>query len=232
MFKGCINNFLFIVAVFCAGVANAENFREGQDYKKVSEQTRTSQDVQQLLVTDPDAVQVIFFFSYGCHGCNTMHTPFADWAHEAEKKYKSSISVYEYPVSFNAQWKMLAKLYYVANDLDPSGSLNDKIFTGLHKKGLRLWQESAMQKFFEQQGYSELQFKKAFKSFSIFQKVKRADEVSLAYGITLTPFVIVNGPSASYEISLQTVENSMPKFFEVLDYVVAREEQLIGKKKA
>ncbi len=42
---------------------------EGQDYIKLPESIRNSTLVTQLFKANPNKVQVIFFFNYGCHGC-------------------------------------------------------------------------------------------------------------------------------------------------------------------
>lgn len=230
MYKVYIKKLLLLSALCyaaCAGAAS-ELYVEGRDYVKLPSSIRDKQDIQQLLVSDPNKVQVLFFFSYGCHGCDVLHGPFSAWTKAQQLKPNSKVAVYYFPVSFNAQWKMLAKLYYVAEALDPSGKINEKIFVGLHKEGLKLWQESAMQNFLVKEGYSEQEFKKAYKSFSIFQKVKRADELSLSYNITVTPDIVVNGPIASYKVELAKVGNSVPKLLAVLNYLVERETKMLA----
>lgn len=226
MFKAYIK---FILILIVASLCYAEElYTEGKDYERLPASIRDKEDVQQLLVTDPNKVQVLFFFSYGCHGCDLLHGPFAAWTKDQRQNPNSTVRVYWYPVSFNPQWKVLAKVYYIAEALKPSGELNDKIFDGLHKKGLKLWLEPAMQNFFIDQGFTENEFKKASKSFSTYQKVKRADEISLSYNITVTPDIVVNGPMASYKVELAKVGNSVPKLFAVLNYLVDRETKLLA----
>lgn len=200
-------------------------FIEGRDYLKVPDSVRNSADVAALRLADPNKIQVIFFFSYGCHGCELFHTPFEKWKEEQDKRPKNKVVFYRYPVSFNPQWAMLAKLYYTMEFLDPSGKLNSIIFTSIHKQGLKLWQPAIMQKFFVKYGYKESDFNAAFNSFGVNRQVRIADDISKAYKVEVTPDVIINGPVSSYRLELSKVDNNVDKFFKVLDYLVERESK-------
>ncbi len=204
-------------------------FIEGQDYAKLPETIRSNPDVEQLLMTDPNKVQVLFFFSYGCHGCEMFHTPFEKWAAQHRKDKKNKIAIYVYPVSFNLQWQQLAKLYYVRETLDPSGKLHAAIFTAIHKNGLKLWQEPTMQKFFVQHGYTPAQFTQAFNSFNVNRMLKRAEDLTKAYGIVVTPDIVINGAVNSYRVDLSKVGNNIDRLLKVMDYLVARESMLLAQ---
>lgn len=205
-------------------------FNEGQDYIKLDATVRTKPDVEQLLMADPHKIQVVMFFNYGCHGCDMFHKPFDKWVKEMQKKYPNKIATYVYPVSFNPQWKMLAKMYYVDQALDPSGKLTDAIFEAAHKKGLKLWEVSVMQKFFVQHGYTVAQFDQAYNAFNVNRQVKRADDVSKAYGIIATPDLIINGPVNSYKIDFAKAGNDVDRLMKILDYLVNKEVKLLPSK--
>lgn len=218
---------LLLVSLLC-NAADKALFIEGQDYTKFTDKTRNNPDVQQLLMSDPTKVQVLFFFSYGCHGCEMFHTPFDKWATAQKKKPKNKVAIYFFPVSFNTQWAVLAKMYYVMEALHAE-KLNNAIFDGVHKQGLKLWQVPEMQKFFVKNGYTDKQFTDAFNSFSVVRSVKRADDLTKAYSVTLTPDIVVNGPVNSYKVELSKVGNNIDRLFQVLDYLVARETKLLGQ---
>lgn len=203
-------------------------FKEGVDYTKIPDKMRDSQDVAQTIAADPGKVQVLFFFSYGCHGCDAFHAPFDAWIKDQYKKPHNKVVVYPFPVSFNQPWTMLAKLYYVMDTLDPNHSLNGAIFNAVHKQGLKMWQESVMKKFFMQHGYTAQQFDDAYKSFNVSRMVKRADELSKVYAIATTPVIVVNGPRASYKVEFNKVNTSATKLLSVLDYLVTRESKLVS----
>lgn len=209
--------------------AKNELFIEGQDYTRLPNEVRNNPDVAQLLMADPNKVQVLFFFSYGCHGCELFHKPFEKWTAAQLKKPDNKVVVYRYPVSFNAQWRMFAKLYYTMEFLDPAGKLNATIFEAVNKKGVQLWHEAVMQTFFAQHGYNATEFSHAFNSYGVNRQMKQADEISKTYKIDLTPDIIVNGPDASYRLDLTKSQNNIERFFQVLDYLVKRETKLLNK---
>lgn len=205
----------------------ASLFVEGQDYIRLPPQIRNNPDVQQLINADPNKVQVLFFFSYGCHGCEMFHAPFEKWAAKQAKNPDNKAVFYRYPVSFNPQWAMLAKMYFVMETLDPSGKLNNAIFNAIHKQGLKLWQEPVMKKFFIKNGYTGQQFDSAFTSFNVNRQTKRADELTKAYNIVITPDIVVNGPTASYQLDLAKKGNTPERLLRILDYLIKRESKLL-----
>ena len=150
--------FLFSGLAFAATAKPQNLFIEGQDYSKLPDSVRTNQSVAQLLASDPHKVQVLFFFNYGCHGCEMFHAPFEKWAVKQKAMPNNKAAIYIYPVSFNSQWAMLARLFYVMESLDPAGKLNNAIFTGIHKNGLKLWDVGVMKKFFIKHGIIVIRF--------------------------------------------------------------------------
>jgi len=204
-----------------------ELFIEGQDYIKLSDKIRKNSEVTQFLSANPNKVQVVFFFNYGCHACEAFNKPFEKWLGQQRQQKNSKFIIYKFPVSFNPQWEMLAKLYFVMETLDPKMKLNDDVFDAIHKQGLRLWQEPVMKKFFVQHGYGEKAFDQAFSSPSVTKQVKRADDLSKGYEITATPDIVVNGPVSSYMLNVVKAGNDVDRLFKILTYVIRREAKLL-----
>lgn len=233
MLQGYIRNLLiagltFISLIGTAVAAEKDLFTEGVDYSRVPDSIRNSADVAQLMLADSGKVQMLFFFSYGCHGCEIFNAPFEKWAIATKKKYGNKLVIYKYPVSLHEQWKMLAKLYYTMEFLDPSGKLNTPIFNAVHKEHLKMWQQSVMQNFFVQHGYTAEQFDKAFNSFGVNRQMRKADEISKIYKVAMTPEMVINGPYASYTVDFTKVDNDSPKLFRLLDYILKREIKLLN----
>lgn len=232
MLQGYIKKILFLCLAFgmstqLFAVDPKNLFVEGQDYIKLPDSVRNTPESAQLLTADPHKVQVLFFFSYGCHGCEIFHKPFQSWAQQQQSAPGSKVAVYVYPVSFNPQWHMLAKMYYVRQTLDPQGKLTDAIFTAVLKKRLKLWDPLVMKKFFMQNGFTADQFDKAYNSFNVNRQVKRADDISKAFGIIVTPDIVVNGPVHSYKLDLSKAGNNSARLLQILDYLIARESKLL-----
>lgn len=228
MLQDYIKKLLLVLLLVSSNAYANENFREGEDYDLLPAEIRSEQDVAQLITSDPDKVQVIFFFSYGCYGCSQFHRPFDQWAAKRQEAGDKKLAVYFYPVVFSKMWGSLAKLYYAVDAVDKTGQLDDLVFDGIHKKRLRLWQEPEMIKFFKANGYTEEQFNKNFNSFSTNMHLKKAEEIAKAYKVSATPIVIVNGPKSSYMLDIVKANNNRTKFFQILDYVVDREQKLLS----
>lgn len=222
---GCI---LAVILPSISLAADKSNlFVEGHDYIKLPDAVRDKSQIEHLLMSDPHKVQVVFFFSYACHGCNLMDAPFKKWSEKQLKQSKGKIAIYTYPVSFNPAWGMLARMYYINQTLDPNNKLNETIFNAVQKQGLRLWEEPIMKKFFVQHGYNANSFDIAYRSFTVNRLVRRADDISKAYGIAATPDIIVNGVVHSYKIDINKAGHDINRIFDVLDYLVARELKLL-----
>ncbi len=212
---------LFLVTLpMTAYSATAELYTNGKDFITLPTQLRDNQDIAQLLAEDPNKVQVLFFFSYGCSACARFDPDFEQWV----KKQKSNkkLVIHRFPVSFDEEWKHLAKLYYIMKTLDPNGTLDAKIFAAIHDQNLQLWQESVMKEFFVNNGYSAESFDKTFDSFQVNMEVKKADQISSAYGISQTPTIVVNNAKNSYKLNKHA--NDLNTYFKVLDYLVAQQK--------
>lgn len=234
MLQGYIKYILLccILAVMlpCVSLAASTDnlFVEGRDYIKLPDSIRNKPEAEQLLMANPHKVQVLFFFSYACHGCHLLDAPFQKWSAQQLKNSKNKVAIYVYPVSFNAPWAMLAKMYYINQTLDPTNNLNEIIFNGVQKQGLRLWEPQIMKRFFVQHGYNINAVDIAASSFTVNRLVKRADDISKAYNIIATPDIVINGPVHSYKLDLSKAGNDIDRVFRVLDYLVAKERKLLG----
>ena len=216
---------LCLVVLTSTVTAASSSFSEGQDYTKLPSSVRTEAPVAELIANNPKKVQLLFFFSYGCSACAKFDPSFEKWAttHQYNK-----LVIYREPVSFEDDWEMLAKLYFVMKTLDPKQDLNPKIFTAIHDQGLKLWQESAMQEFFTKQGYSAASFDQAYKSYNVELDVKRSDALAKAFDVNQTPCVIINGASGSYLLTMDHADGNASKFLQILDYMIKTEEKKIS----
>ena len=185
------------------------------DYIQLSNDIRNNVAVKNLISKDPNKVQVLEFFSYGCGACARFESGFERWQSTINK---NDVIIYRVPVTFNQdEWQSLANLYYVMRALDPDEKLNTKIFAAIHQQGIRLWEESAMRTFFLDNGYTQAEFDAAYSQYSNNKAAKNADAISDVYGINATPTVIVNGPTGSY---LLTISQNNSDFFNVLNKVI------------
>ncbi len=208
-----------MVSFACCATAkqNTATYEEGKDYTRVDSAIRNKSDVTHLLQINPGKTQVLIFFSYGCHACATFDPYFEKWLRNLGK---GKAIIYRFPIAFDDEWEPLAKMYYTMKTMDPSLSLNAKVFNAIHKDKMHLWEEPEMEEFFEKNGYKADTFEKIYDSQNVEQQAEFAQKISLSYGITQTPTIIVNTPTASYRIN--SVATNPERSLKVLSYLISK----------
>jgi protein dithiol oxidoreductase (disulfide-forming) len=153
--------------------------------------------IQALIAQDPGRVQLINFFSYGCHGCMRWH-PFLDsWA----KQHAQKVAVYHVPILFNKAWEPFARVYFIVKALKKNDALDTLLFETIQARTLDLSDKKTVAAFFEKQGVPEKTFEDAYDSFSVNQDLLKAKDLATAYQITVSPSVVLNTPRGSYLIT-------------------------------
>lgn len=192
-------------------------FQLGKHYKKLPDRIRANDDVKLLASEDKNQTQVIVFFSYACYWCGQLNKPFDNWRLTRGK----DVRTYMFPVGFNKVWLVLAKAYFTAQILDHTGALDDAIYNAIHKQAMPLGNEENLEEFFVGQGVDREKFKSVYNSFNVDTKVKRADELSIAFEIDATPNIIVNGVKGTYMTNLAMTKDT-ETLFAVIDYLVQK----------
>lgn len=211
---------LLCCILFAIPTAALAEYTEGDDYSHLPKSVKTHPCVAKLRNTNPHQVQVLLFFNYGCAACAKLETKFDEWADK--QKDNNEVVIYRFPVGFQDQWQMLAKMYYVMQDMKPHKDLSQKVFTAVHKDNQKLWQEEEMRNFFIANGYQAKEFDTVFNSPQVQEQLKYADEVTDAYAINSTPMVIVNGVNSCYSLSVSQAEG-VDRLMNVLNYLVRKE---------
>ncbi len=204
-------------------IAASKTYIDGQDFIKITAESRNNSDVAQLLLKDPGKIQVLYFFNYGCSACASFNPYFTKWA--AKEQSDKNIVIYKLPVSFKDEWEELARLYYVMKALDPKEKLSSDIFKSIQEQQLQLWQTDKMKEYFMRNGYSAEDFDGAYKSFGVTREVENAQQLSIAYSINRTPTIVINGPKEIYKIIDNTNDTD---FFNLLNYIIALESKNIN----
>ncbi|MFW8566104.1 thiol:disulfide interchange protein DsbA/DsbL [Orrella sp. 11846] len=138
--------------------------------------------------TDPDKIEVLEFFSYGCPHCAVLDPMVTEW----RKTLSSDVSFQHVPVAFNAGMKPAQQLYFALEAIGRD-DLHAKVFEAIHQQGKRLFKEEDIVAWVENQGVDKAQFQAAMKSFGVDSKMKRADQLVEGYGIRGTPSIAVGG---------------------------------------
>ncbi|MBK1681741.1 twin-arginine translocation pathway signal protein [Rhodocyclus tenuis] len=162
----------------------------------------------------PTKVEVLEFFSYGCPHCKELNPVLGKWA----ARQPADVVVRRVPVSFGRpQWANLSKLYFALEATGDLARLDDAVFVALHEKGLRLYDERAINEWVAGQGVDMRKFADAFGSFGVAAKVRRADQMVQTYRIDGVPALTVDG---KYRVLTQSNSH---------DVLLAQAERIIAK---
>lgn len=188
--------------------AQAEEFKEGVHYTKLSKQARTQ---------DPKRVEVVEMFGYWCPHCNTLERYLAPW----KAKQDSSVVDFKHiPVSFRPNQIEFAKAYYVAKELGVEDEVHPALFNLIHRQRQWINNQEQLGEFFADFGVKEADFNKAYGSFNLNSKINRGKKKAREYGIQGVPSIIVNG---KYLVTADKA-GSQKAMMQVVDQLVAQEQ--------
>lgn len=144
----------------------------------------------------PDKVEVVEVFWYGCGHCFHLDPMLDSWKAKNKPAYAEFSRV---PVMWNEITKAHARLFYTLEALGKLEQLHTPVFREIHVKGNVLADrdpaktEQIHREFLKQHGVSEADFNRTYRSFSVENKLARADQLTKRYRVTGVPLMVVNG---------------------------------------
>ena len=170
--------------------------------------------------SDPDRVEVVEVFWYGCPHCNRLQPYLEQWT----ATLPDHVRFVRMPAIFDDVWELHARAYYIAQALGVLDDIHERIFAAIHDEGRSLTTMDAIRAFFVEHGVAGGDFDKHARSFSVQSGVQRSLVMQGRYGLRGVPALIVNG---RFLVSGATA-GSYPKIFEVADALIAREHAAAG----
>jgi thiol:disulfide interchange protein DsbA len=164
---------------------------------------------------NPDKVEVIEFFWYGCPHCYDFEPILESWV----KKLPANVDFIRQPAAFSDLWAKHAKAFYVAQALGVLDQVHADLFDALQNKHQKLESEEQLAAFFTAHGVKEADFHEAFNSFLVDTKVRQAAVTPARYGVTGVPVLIVNG---KYKVDGKSA-GSHEKMIEVVNQLIKKE---------
>jgi thiol:disulfide interchange protein DsbA len=217
MLKKITQTSLLVFIFFCSFLLKAEQV----GYETLSPAQPTQ---------NPDKIEVIEFFWYGCPHCYAFEPLLEEWA----KSLPKNVEFIRQPAAFNKLWSRHAKAYYTAEAL----GVVDKVHADFFKAVQDAMQnnknekfdteeslakvfatEETLAKFFAAHGVNETQFKEAYNSFAVDSKMRNAPSMATRYGITGVPAIIINGKHKTNG----TLAGSHEKMIEVMNNLIKQE---------
>ncbi|MDR3055443.1 MAG: thiol:disulfide interchange protein DsbA/DsbL [Zoogloeaceae bacterium] len=141
------------------------------------------------LKENPDKIEVIEFFSYGCGHCNDFNPIIKAWA----ARQPADLAFRRIPVAWNAAWKSLAKLYYALEASGDLARLDEAVFDALHKQRKQLYTDRNVVDWYVQQGGNGQKFADLLKSFAVASKMNQAEQLRDSMQVDVVPTLVVEG---------------------------------------
>ena len=193
-----------------SGGASALELKEGVQYKLLKPAQPT--DVA------PGKVEVVEVFWYACGHCYALEPMVESWNAKGRAPY---VQLVRLPATWNELLKTHARAFYTAEILGKLPQLNPLIFRAINVERKRLDTPESIEAFFVANGVSKADFQKAFSSFAVESRLRRAEDLNRRYRITATPTFVVNGKYVT-DVSMSGSEDNL---FKVLDELAARGTQ-------
>jgi thiol:disulfide interchange protein DsbA len=146
---------------------------------------------QTITNENPNKIEVIELFWYGCGHCHHMETPLNAWI----KKLPADVSFKRVPGLPNQSWAPMAKTYYALETLGLLEKLHAPLFEAIHKQKVLnpTDEKAAIDWVIKQSGLDKIKVEDAFNSFSTNANLKRAANIFRASGATGVPSLVING---------------------------------------
>jgi len=196
------------IALFGGFAVAAETFDEGIDYELIEPAQPTD---------DPDRIEVVEIFWYGCPHCYHFEPTLETWV----KSIPQDVDFYRLPAVFNDQWEVHARAYFTADILDVLEHSHGALFHALHGEKKTINTVAKLAAFYAQYGVEESLFKKTYHSFVVNTKVARTKEMVQRYGVTGVPAMVVEG---KYLIT-GSMAKSYGNMLKIIDYLVEKERK-------
>jgi protein dithiol oxidoreductase (disulfide-forming) len=168
-------------------------------------------------VQNPDKIEVIEFFWYGCPHCFHLEPNVAAWL----KTKPANVEFIRQPAIFSELWGKHAKAFFTAEALGLQDKLHADFFDAIQNKRQKLESEDDLLKFFTDHGVKADDFRNAYHSFAVDAKMRQAESLAPRYGITGVPALVVNG---KYRVTGQTAK-SQENMFTVTNQLIQQESQ-------
>ncbi len=171
-------------------------------------------------VTNPEKIEVLEFFWYGCPHCYYLEPALNAWL--ATKP--ENVDYIRQPAAFNQQWTDHAKAFFVAKTLNIVDKVHGDFFDAIQNKKQKLQSEADLADFFVAHGVKKEKFHEIFNSFAVDAKVRQAKVMTVRYGVQGVPALVVNG---KYKISSKSAggQKNMTK---VLEQLIIQETKVIN----
>ena len=180
MFRNIICVSLIGFGLLMNQVCFAAEFEEGVHYRTLT---------KPVVTADPDKIEVLELFWYGCPHCDQLDPAIKAWVGELP----GNVNFVQMPVVFGQSWEMHARIFWVAKSLGILDEMHGPLFNAIHREGLRLQRLDDVVEFFERFGVAPDVVRRELVGFGTESQLRLTDSRVRTYGIRGVPAIVVNG---------------------------------------
>ena len=162
-------------------------------------------------------IEVYEFFMWTCPHC----MQFEPYLHKWLARKPADVNFVKVPAVFNPASGQLARAFYALEALGELERLSDAFFKALINDRRKLDSETAIAGFVKQFGVDEEKFRKAYVSYAVDAKVRRAEQLAERFKINSVPKLVVDDRSKTGD-GLGSYEQML----EVTDFLIAEARKL------
>lgn len=169
---------------------------------------------------DAQSVEVLEVFWYKCPHCYRF-LPYMQ-AYEADKP--DHVTVRRMPAVLAEDWRVQARAFYAASSMGALDRLHGPLFDAVHQGGRSMDEPEQVKRLFLDLGVEEAEFDRHYRGFSVDAQVRKAEQLTRAYGVNGVPTLIING---RYRTS-GALAGSFERALEVAAVLVEMERERLG----
>ena len=192
-----------VASLLAATAVAAEPLVEGVDYYLIPDALVPEVPAKEVTVEE--------FFNFSCPACNAMQTLLELWL-EAQPDYVHYTRV---PVPFERWGGLYAKTFYVLEAFGRE-DLQKQLFSAIHSERKLLNSAGRMVQWMGEHGFDVERAEKAFSSFAVDTKVRRARRKMEGYGVDSTPQIVIAG---RYRMTASLL-GSYERLFATMDRII------------
>ena len=174
-----------------------------------------------LRARDPEKIEVLEFFWYGCGHCYNFEPLLTQW----KMALLEDVDFMPSPAMWNGPMGLHAQAFYTAQALDVMESLHGALFVAMNVDKKRLGSEGEIGQIFQDNGVDAEAFSRTFRSFGVSSQVKQADARARSARITGTPEMVVAG---KYRVSSRKA-GSQAAMLKIADFLIEKERAAVSQ---
>lgn len=175
-------------------------------------------EIKQQPVADPNRIEVIDFFFYGCPYCNQLRPALEKW----RKSLGNDTLFRRIPAVRRDSWAPHARVFYTLEALGELERLHEEAYKSYHDEDLHMSKPDVMADWAAKRGIDRQRWLSVYGSDEVTRKVEQARKLTVAYDVEGTPSIVVNGRFLTSSGMTDDVDLVVPVAQALIDLVRSR----------